>query len=368
MPWLPRHTFLDWPEDKNQLPVDEVIKMYESGFAGAKFSQDALDQFAADQPEPDGEAVARKYGLADTGAGKLVIPYVFVMEMFPGCYPGPAQERGDCVSHGAKNASLITMCCDIVSGLPDEKTGKPEQPPEVSEEGIRNGVLSSEAFYWHRGYNGDGWMCAAAANVATKKSGLFVRKNYPELGVDLTKYSGRNAGLYGSRAPGAEIQKVGSEHLIHAATEVTTFESRRDFAYNGFGLIDCGGEGYSDRRDENGVSVQSGSWAHSMCEIGVDDRDVIKQKYGQPLVLIMNSWGNWNSGGRDIYQSSALVPSDKKDLWVQRGIVNASTGNIMIPEGSFWAKWSHVKNREVFAFNGALGWAKKELPWLQVWV
>lgn len=368
MPWFPKGgLFKDWPQDTPpELPTQDVIALYESGFMGAKGSPEAWDEFYSTFAHPEGDTACHRFGLADTGAGKLVAPYVFVMEMFSGCYPGAAQQRGDCVSHGSKNATLVTMACDIVNGKPDEKTGVIEGKPDVPDEGIKQGVLSSEAFYWYRGYNGDGWHCPSAAKVATTKSGAFLRKNYPDLGVDLTRYSGRNAGLYGSRAPGPEIQAVGSARLVHQATNAGSLESTRDLLFNGYGIIDCGSEGYSDSRDENGVSARRGSWAHSMSVIAVDDRDVIKQKYGEPLVCILNSWGSWNNGGRDIYQSSALVPEAKKQDWIAKDIVNATTGNMMIPNGSFWTKWSNCKNRERIAYSGVNGWPAKNLPipWL----
>jgi hypothetical protein len=363
MPWFPRTIFHDWPETAVELPTADVMRLYESGFAGCAYDPEAWEEFRDAMSHPDGDLAAQEFGLADTGAGKLVVPFVHVLEMWPGCWPGDqGQARGDCVSWGSRNATLLTLTCDIVSGQPDEKSGKPEEKPEVPEEGVKDGVLSTEAYYWWRGYNGDGWHCPSVAKVATTTSGAFLRKNYPDLDVDLTRYSGRNAGLYGSRKPPASIAKVGGERLIHQATQVDTFEARRDFLYNGYGLLDCGGEGYSESRDENGVSRRSGSWAHSMCEIAADDRDVIKQLYGGPLVLILNSWAKWNRGPRDIFQSASLVPPAKKTRWEQLGIVNPSTGNIMIPEGSFWCRWSECRNREVIAYSGVNGWPAKVIP------
>lgn len=269
----------------------------------------------------------------------------------------------NCVSHSTKNAVLTTLCCDVASGKPDEKTGQPEERPEVPEQGIREGILSSEAFYWWRGYNGDGWFCHAAAKVATQISGAFLRQNYPELGVDLTIYSGRNAGLYGARKPPDNIKEIGGRHLAHQSTQLNSFETIRDFLWNGYGISSCGGEGYQSTRDANGVSKRSGSWAHALAYLAVDDRDVVKQAYGEPLVLILNSWGStWNRGPRDILQSAGMVPPAKKDQWVRCGLVNPATGSLMIPEGSFWTPWNHCKNREALAFSGVQGWPAKNLP------
>jgi hypothetical protein len=362
MPWLPRKLFKSWPEVTTPLTSTEVRKMYELGFAGCAFSQEAVDSFKDLFEFPNGDEAAQRFGLADSGAGQLVIPYVFAMEMFPGCLPGPAQGRGDCVSWSTKNAILTTMCCDIVAGTPDQKTGKPEGKPDVPAEAIPEGVLSTEALYWYRGHGGEGWFCPEAASVACTKSGLWIRQNYPDIGIDLTRYNSDTAGKWGRQSPPESIKQIGRQQLAHQATEASTAEAIRDLLFNGYGCSTCGGEGYSDTRDANGVSVQKGSWAHAMACIGVDDRDIAKQQYGEPLMLIMNSWGKWNRGPRDIMASSSLVPAAKKQLWESAGIVNPTTGNIMIPEGAFWAKWSNVKRREFIHFSGVNGWPTKFLP------
>lgn len=367
MPWLPRHNFMDWPKDAADVTTAQVIMAYNAGFAGAKkATENVLAEWRAKSLYPDGVAAAHQFGLADTGAGKLVAPFVHVLEMFPNCWPGrQGQGRGDCVSWSTRNAILLTMACDIVAGQPDIRTGQPEEAPEVPQAGIEDGVLSTEAFYWYRGYDGDGWMCHDAATVACNEAGLVPRKAYPDLGLDLTAYSSRTAGRWGRTPPPANVGDVANDHLAHQSTEITgSFESIRDYLYNGYGCSSCGGEGLSDQRDQNGASRRSGNWAHAMGYIAADDRDVIKQLYSEPLVLDLNSWAKWNSGPRDIYQSAALVPGSKKQLWIERGIVNPQTGNIMIPEGSCWVRWSEWKHREVLAFSGVNGYPARNVdPW-----
>lgn len=245
----------------------------------------------------------------------------------------------NCVSHSTKNGCLVTMVCDIASGKPDEETGIVEGAPEISALGIQQGVLSSEANYWYRGYNGHGWSCSTSANVAIKKSAMWLRQNYPELGVSLEKYSGSLASKYGAKSPPPEFTAYGQKHLIRTATELDSFEEIRDMLANGYGISSCGSEGYSSSRDENGVSKRSGSWAHAMAIIGADDRPEIRQIYGEPLILIQNSWGKWNTGPRRIKGTE-----------------------IDIPHGAFWVKWSHARNRYFVAFSGANGWPSKKLP------
>lgn len=332
-----------WPDHAYDLDAARVRQMYESGFAGCWHDPAAAEAFRLSIESaggwPNGDAAASAFGLTGSGAGQLVVPYLNLLHLFPGSLPGPAQQCGDCVSHSTKNACLLTMSCDIVSNRPDETTGKVEGPPELPGEGIRQGVLSSEAIYWYRGYNGDGWSCQSAAHVATSKSALWPRKEYADLEIDLTHYSGGNAHRYGSHAPPESFTRAGQQHLIRTATELTGFEQVRDFLANGYGVSSCGGEGWSSQRNEDGVSRRQGGWSHAMAIFGADDRDAVKQKYGEPLVLIQNSWGSWNSGPRTILGT-----------------------NLQIPEGSFWTRWSEARNRYFVAFSGANGWPRKPLP------
>lgn len=341
--FLPKN-FSFWPEDAGVLEPEQVVELYGKGFAGAFQDVEARDEFNAfisSQPfgSIDGETLAHANGFADSGAGQLVIPFVFIEKYYPGSLPGPAQQRGDCVSHGNKNAVLTTMACDIASGKPDEVTGVVEGPPTVSETGIKNGVLSTEIYYWFRGYDSDGWSCEAAANVTLKKAGLWLRQPYDELGFSLEKYSGSLAGKYGSRKPPEAIVTAGKDRLVRTATRLNSFEAIRDYLMNGYGVSSCGGEGFSNKRDENGVSQRSGSWAHAMAIIGADEREEIIRIYKEPLVLILNSWAIWNSGPRRILGT-----------------------NIDIPNGAFWARWSQVRNRSYTAFSGVPGWPAKRLP------
>ena len=338
---MPRPKFTEWPVAN--LREDQVVRMYGAGFAGCIDDPEAevrlRESVTAHGGFPDARDALAQYGLAGSYEGKLVTPFQSILRLYPGSLPGPGQQRGDCVSHSTKNACLLTMCCEVEGNRPDDETGKIEEAPEVSPEGIKNGVLSTGAIYWYRGYDSDGWSCQAAARVATEEAAAWVRKDYPELGIDLTVYSGRLAGKYGRRSPPSEITRHGQKHLIRTATSIRSFDELRDLLGNGYGVSGCGGEGWSNRRDANGFSTRSGSWSHAMAVIAADDRDEIKKEYGGPLICIQNSWGKFNSGSRRILGT-----------------------DIDIPEGSFWAKWSACKRRYHVAFSSLSGWPRRKLP------
>lgn len=323
--------------------VFDVAKAYETGFVGAYSNPEAAealrDQIKNAGGIPDGAMACSAFNLEETGKDKLSLPVMEIIKLYPDCLPGGAQGRGDCVSWSTRNACLGTMCCDITSGVADKVSGRLEGAPEVSEAARLNGVLSTEAFYNWRRHGGDGWSCAEAAQVALNESGLWLRKKYDEINVDFTTYSSRNAGLYGSRTPPDSWLEVGKNHLVQTITEVESYEVLRDLLANGYCISSCGSEGFSSSRDTNGVSSRKGSWAHALAYLGVDDRPEIIKLYGEPLVLVQNSWGDWNDGPRNIFGTQ-----------------------LVIPIGSFWAKWSDIKNRYMVAISGVNGWPPKKLP------
>ncbi len=352
----------------NLSPID-IQKKYEQGFAGVYHDPDEYDRFNDIALETGGyvnlEDAATAYGWSDSFAGQLVIPFVHIQELMPTAWPGSAQQVGDCVSHGNKNAILGSLVCEVVAGQVDEVTGKLERIPEIPPLGLSNGALSTEVSYYFRGSNSHGWYCGAAANVAIKKAGAVVRKNYPDINLDLTKYSGSLASKWGRTPPPENIAKHFRNNLIRTAARANTFEGLRDSLGTGRFINSCGSEGFSSTRDSNSVSKRSGRWAHSMAYIGTDDRPETVRLYGSPLVLILNSWGStWNSGSRQIRDSAKYVPADKKTLWESLDIVDKQTGNILIPKGSFFAKWNDIKSRECYVYAGVAGWEIQNLTTL----
>ena len=336
--------FKDWDQapDEDLSPVD-IESLYARGFAGALHSAEEKERFVAEMPNPFGEAVCDAFGYAGSAAGELVVPFTEVERLYPGCWPASAQKRGDCVSHSQRNAMLTTLVGEVVAGLPDEVTGRTEEAPRVSEAAQRDGVLATEAIYRHRGHRGDGWYCAAAARVATKVTGAVLRKPYP--GVDLTRYNSKWAGAAWNGPKDDEERDAFDDNLFREATGVKSFEVIRDLLARGFGVSSCGSEGFAKTRDENGVAKRSGRWAHAMAYIGADDRAETKRRYGQPLVLVLNSWGpSWIRGGDTILGTQQTIP-----------------------RGSFWAKWSDVSRRDCYAMAGLNGWARTKLTYNPGW-
>jgi hypothetical protein len=318
----------------------DILDQYEKGFIGAFRDLSAEVRLAQDIEDAggyaDGGMACQASGITGTGIGKLSLPYLAAMEMYPNCLPGGRQLRGDCVSWSSRNAGLVSYCAALKYGSNPDKNAAPTLSPE----GMENGVFSTESWYWYRGYDGDGWSCSAAADVGMRKGGLVLRANYPDLGIDLTEYTPKKAGKYGRTPPPAEVEKMTSQYLLLNATVCSTWQQVRDMVANGYAVSTCGSEAWRNTRDENGVCLRSAAtWYHAIAGIAVDDRQETIEKYGCGLLLLQNSWGEYMTGGRKVMGTDHLIP-----------------------EGSFWSRWDDCSNRTFIAFGTGKGWRANQLP------
>jgi hypothetical protein len=321
-------------------PDRDLIAQYESGYQGVVPNPAADKALVAMLQQRGGYAAAgqaiQDYDLKDTGKGKLSLPYIAALQLYPGCLPGGSQGRGSCVAWNTRNAALVSYCAYIMYGQNAERF----TAPAVSPAGIQNGVASTEGIYWYRHHASDGWDGASAAKVAIEKCGLMLRQNYPTIGIDLTTYSAETEGRWGATEPPENVQQITRQHLCSNATVCETYEEVRDMLANGYAISTCGGESFSFNRDDWGVSSRTRQgWSHAMAMVGVDDRPETIAKYGCGLVVVQNSWGD-AFHGNDIIHGTAL----------------------RIPVGSFWARWADVRDRYCVALGPSKGWPAAKLP------
>jgi len=328
--------FQSWQQPETS-SIADIIRQYERGYRGCKYDQEGSERLASYGAACAEDALS-SLGYQDSAKGQLVIPFIHVEKAYPLAYPGPGQQRGSCVSHCMRNAALITMAGEVVSGLPDPISGKQEEFPEVSQVAEKAGVLAIEPSYHHRNHSGDGWWCESCADVMVRKTGAVLRQDYGF--ANLEKLDPDYAGKFWkeSQIP-KEVRDAFDNNRFSDASKVTDPGAIRDLLAHGIGIGSCGSEGFSNVRDENGVSNRKGNWAHAMDIIGSDDRPIIHRKYGEMLKLLQNSWGKWNSGPRRILGTE-----------------------IDIPEGCFWVRWSDIKRRSFVALAGLNGWERKLLP------
>jgi hypothetical protein len=316
------------------------LKAYSLGLVGARRDRRADEEFADSiirhGGNPDGGEVAHEWEFAGAGKGKLIMLFPAVMEVFPECWPGPAQLTGDCVARAAANCLLTSLGMEIVSSKPDEETGHLEGVPELPAAGVKNSVVSSESLWMMRGFDSDGWICSKAAQAATT-TGFLIRKPYPELNIDLTRYTVETLAIGGSRRPSDKILEECKLHKARTATVLTGREQVRDFLFAGYGVFNCSSMAFEKTRNEDGVSRQVGVWHHAQCYLGYDDRPDTHAKYGEALVLWNNSWNRWNSGPRRV-----------------RGT------DVDIPHGAFWTKASTIDRATNTALSSVAGWPRRK--------
>lgn len=327
-----------WP-DRHIPTIDELVRMYENGFLGTIYDEGAREELFGSVQYPDGDQAAYDFGLVGSGAGKLSIPFIYSLKQWPNAIPSPNQTTGDCVSHAGKNCGLFTIGVDVATALPDPVTGKMEGFPEVSALAEKNGVVASEPIYGARGHSGQGANCDRLIKYATSEGGIMLRKNYPEIGINLEEYNASIGIKWGSSGTPADVSAVGKQHQLRTATDAPNHEVVRDFVANGYIAWICSSLGFSKSRDENGFSKQQGSWGHSWVIGGYDDRPEFIQKYGCPGAWFCHDWFKWNSGGRRILGT-----------------------DIDIPEGTMWIDATLLDRCDVTMMSSLDGWPRRDLP------
>lgn len=270
--------------------------------------------------------------LADTGKGKISLPYKAALKLEPEFGRYEAQTTGDCVSHATRNAGMIDYCVDVVAGETEYK-----------------GRFATENIYGYRGHGGQGASCARlAAYVAGEKGigGFLVRKAYGEgsQSVDLTRYNSRIGHNWGRSGTPRWLNDLAKENPAKTVALITTLEEARDAIANGYGISVCSGYGFSRTRNEYGVASRSGSWSHAMtwCGCNDDPSDEAYKRYGGMLFLDQNSWGRWNSGPKRFDQ----------------------------PDGSFWidhrTAQGMLRARGAWVISSVVGFKRRDLDYLLI--
>lgn len=269
-------------------PAD-LYNNYRKGFSGCLWEQHVFDHLMEESKYGYFSDGARK--IKNSGKGKLSTPYKSVSKFDKSPY-NERQTTGDCVSHGTRNA------CDVSRAV------------EIDIHKQREGWVArgaTEAIYGARGHSGQGMSCARAAEFVSKNGGILVRKDYKGI-ADFTKYNSTIGTNWGGRGLPDKVIDLANDHQIKTVSLVRTIDEARDALANGYGLAVCSSFGFSNKRDKNGVSNVSGSWAHCMAWIACDDTG------REPLFLVQNSWGKWNDGGHPewgpIPDGSFLIRSD----------------------------------------------------------
>jgi hypothetical protein len=302
---------------------DEIVRLYENGFVGSYCDPDDTARLLQSLPMP-------LFGdcLAGDGKGKLSLAYkaVVAFEKAGGRNPyDEVQQTGDCVSHGTRNAGDIARAND-----PDIKS---------TEDWVDR--TATEPLYGARGHSGQGASCSRIVGWAHQTGGLMLRRAYPELGIDLSRYNPSVGIGWGGGGVPANVTAEAAKHRIGTISLLTSWEQARDAIANGYGVVCCSGVGFTKHRDSNGMADPSGSWSHAMAWAAADDTHSDGCRF-----CVQNSWGyTWISGPKAHDQPEG-------SFWISQGVAQQ-----MIQAGGTYA----VSNVDGFPKRRLNDWGNKEV-------
>lgn len=252
----------------------DLLKTYRDGFIGSWCDPEDVDKLLGELPHPLFGAAA--YNLYGTGNGKMALIFKSILPFDATFGAHENQLQGDCVAHSTRNAVDVTRCHEIIGGQ--------------REDFVARGT--TEAIYGARGHGGEGMSCSVAARFVHQTGGILIRRKYGE--YDLSKYTAIG-GRWGSRGVPEELVAEAKKHQVKTISLINTVQQAKDAIANGYALSVCSMSGFSSKRDQYGIAKRSGSWAHAMAWVGMDDT---RERHNETLFLVQNSWGVWNSGPR----------------------------------------------------------------------
>jgi hypothetical protein len=204
-------------------------------------------------------------------AGKRSMLWEVARNVIGGDPPNYAQEIGDCVSFGGKNAIEYVQLFPISSGARDKWTR----------------VFPPYLYGCGRVFVGKGQMGNQDGSVGAWQAEAV--QQYGTIAIDVKDcppYSGEVARQWGYSGPPNEFVPVGKEHLVKTTAPVQTWDDVVAALVNGYPCTIASNVGFDMTPRSDGFNHYSTHWGHQMCIIGVDD------DASEPHACILNSWGD----------------------------------------------------------------------------
>lgn len=200
-----------------------------------------------------------------------------------------AQEIGDCVAFGAKNAVEYLICCErLLKG--DFEKFRSVFPPYLYGTGriyIGGGQLG----------NGDGSLGSWMADAIVKYGVLASDE------PNVPAYTGSVSKAWGGRSGKSYLDKfksIGEAHPVQSAAKINSWDDLVNAICNGYPCTVASEQGFQMEAGGDGFHDASGNWAHQMCIIGVDD------EASEPYAIILNSWGDAHGRLKDFKTGEPL--------------------------------------------------------------
>jgi hypothetical protein len=223
------------------------------------------------------------------GEGRRMMLYDVVRKVLNKDTNNYAQEIGDCVSFGAKNAVEYLMCCEMF--LKNEaESWRPIFPPYLygtSRVFVGKGQISD---------NEDGSLGSWMADAIMQYGVLAADE------PNVPKYAGSVAKKWGGgQGPPQEFVSLAKIHPVKSAAKINSWDDLVKAVCNGYPCTIASDQGFSMKAGSDGYHNPEGNWAHQMCIIGVDD------EHNDPYAIILNSWGDAHGQLTD-FKSGETLP------------------------------------------------------------
>lgn len=231
----------------------------------------------------------------------------------------------NCVAFGCCSAIEHTMCVEIANG--DLEEFKP-----LAQEIVYGG--SRVEIGGGRLGRGDGSIGAWGADFV-RRYGILNRGIFLDGKYNLEKYSESLCRQWGASGVPNDLEPLVKEHPVFETAPIKTWDSAKKALYQGYGISIASNQGFSTKRDSNGVCKPSGSWAHQMALTGF--AKINNEDHG----FILNSWG------------------------LYMGTSNIGPGNPSL--AGFYAHWSVIdsmlKQNDSFCYSSVKGFPLRKLRW-----
>ncbi len=258
---------------------------------------------------------------AETDAFKAVQgeepQHVYLWEAYRRLYGTNPPERdqgavGSCVSFGTAHAIEMTLANQVLLGFPGEFR---DVAQEVIYAGGRVEVGGGRI-------RGDGCVGAWAAKFV-KGWGIVPR------GVtgryDLSNYDVARCRAWGRTGVPDDLEPEAKKYPVGDAAQVRTWAEAKKALANGYGIAVCSNQGFTMRRDANGVCRPSGTWFHCMALDGYHveggtEYGHITNSWGDNAHTGPTGWGNPNKAGfwTDSRTIERMLRQD--DSWAFSGV------------------------------------------------
>jgi hypothetical protein len=231
--------------------------------------------------------------LGGSGAGQTTLLYKAFKDVNGGQYIDyPAQEIGDCVSHGFGHGIDLLEAVQIAI---DHTSDAFKQTATEAIYGMARVDIGGQ-----RGSYQDGAVGAWAAQAVTTLGTLSRDVVGP--------YDGRRAKQWGASGVPAELEAQAGTHKVQTTSLVTTYSELEDALANGYPVAVCSNQGFTLERDAQGFCAPQGVWGHCMLIVGVraDQR---------PGACIFQSWGS------SVPSGPLVLDQPPNSFWADRQVV-----------------------------------------------